>query len=218
MGHLYGERLHRVYEIAPPRVRQYLEAEIQYVIHEIAGVHSVLELGCGYGRVLKAVQPHVEEVIGIDTSLKTLAYGRTYLSGVPVQLLGMDASELGFTSRVVDAVLCIQNGLSAFHVDSNKVITEAIRVTRPGGLLLFSSYSPNFWDHRLEWFRLQSREGLVGEIDDSRTKVGKIVCKDGFTATVIGEKQFLKLFGRKEVKAEIVEIDGSSVFCRAEVL
>jgi ubiquinone/menaquinone biosynthesis C-methylase UbiE len=216
---LYGKGLKLCYDIAPPRIRQYLEAEIQYILGEIKGANLVLELGCGYGRVMKLVSSHVKTVIGIDTSEKTLVFGREYLSRrANCFLLGMDASRLGFKPDVFDAVVCVQNGLSAFRVDSRMVVREAIRVAHPGGSILFSSYSPKFWEHRLEWFRLQAKEGLIGEIDESRTKNGVIVCKDGLQLTFVGENQFKKLFTNERTDVTIVEVDESSVFCRVEVL
>jgi hypothetical protein len=48
--------------------------------------------------------------------------------------------------------------------------------------VLFSSYSPRFWDPRLEGCRIQAEHGVVGEIDEDATGNGVIVCKDGFTA------------------------------------
>ncbi|MDH4155856.1 MAG: class I SAM-dependent methyltransferase, partial [candidate division Zixibacteria bacterium] len=52
---LSSKRLRRVYEIAPPRVQQYLQAEIRFLTERLLPSHSVLELGCGYGRVLRDV-------------------------------------------------------------------------------------------------------------------------------------------------------------------
>ena len=72
-------------------------------------------------------------------------------------------------------------------------MTEAVRVTRDGGICLFSSYSDRFWDHRLEWFKIQSEKGLLGEIDWERTGNGIIVCKDGFEATTFSEDDFRTL-------------------------
>jgi len=216
---LYGKKLKRVYDIASPRIKQYLEAEIQYTAEEIDGMDLVIELGCGYGRVMKSVSSHVEHVVGIDTSGKTLEYGAKYLSGLSnCYLFQMNAVQLGFQSQVFDAVLCVQNGLSAFRVDSRTLVEEALRITRPGGLLLFSSYSPKFWNHRLEWFHLQAEEGLIGEIDENRTKEGVIVCKDGLRLTFVGEKQFTKLFTSEKTRVSTVEVDESSIFCRVEVL
>jgi SAM-dependent methyltransferase len=216
---LYGENLKRVYDIAPPPVKQYLEAELNYVSEQVRGMDTVIELGCWYGRVLKPLSSHVNTVIGIDTSFKTLKFGTDYLSDVAnCYLLQMDASRLGFASCTFDAVLCIQNGISAFRVDSHLLVKEALRITRPGGVLLFSSYSPKFWEHRLEWFRMQAHEGLIGEIDESRTGDGIIVCKDGLRLTFVGEKQFVTLFKTEKTTVSVAEVDESSVFCKVEVL
>lgn len=216
---LYGKALEKCYDIAPPRVKQYLAAEIQHIIEQVEGCHLVLELGCGYGRVMRPVSHHVDTVVGIDTSIYSLTYGQNYLSEVKNwYMLAMDASRLGFSRDTFDAVLCIQNGLSAFRVDSTLLVRESLRVTRPGGLLLYSSYSPKFWDHRLEWFHLQAQHGLIGEIDESRTGNGVIVCKDGLHLTYVTESQFVKLFSSKDTRVTTEEIDESSVFCRVEVL
>lgn len=216
---LHGEALKKCYDVAPPKVMQYLEAEIQYVIDHVSGLNLVLELGCGYGRVMKPVSGYVGAVVGIDTAEKTLAFGKHYLSELSnCYLLNMDASQLGFSPEAFDAVFCIQNGMSAFHVDSKTLVKEAINVTRPGGLVLFSSYSPKFWEHRLEWFRLQAKEGLIGEIDELKTKDGIIVCKDGLRLTYVKESQFQKLFTSEKTRVSVTEVDESSVFCTVEVV
>jgi 2-polyprenyl-6-hydroxyphenyl methylase/3-demethylubiquinone-9 3-methyltransferase len=215
---LYGEKLKRVYDVAPPRVQQYLTAEIQYVLNQIKGMDTVVELGCGYGRVMKPLSSHVSCMVGIDTSGETLARARDYLSGLDCHLFQMDAAKLGFHTNVFDAVICVQNGISAFHVDSTILVKEAVRVTRSGGLVLFSSYSPRFWEHRLQWFRIQAELELIGEIDEQRTGNGIIVCKDGLTLTFVGKSQFRKLFSSKRTYMSVEEVDQSSIFARVEVL
>jgi 2-polyprenyl-6-hydroxyphenyl methylase/3-demethylubiquinone-9 3-methyltransferase len=125
----------------------------------------------------------------------------------------MDAGRLGFRDGAFDRVVCIQNGISAFHVDARALVRESLRVTRPGGIALFSSYSEAFWKHRLEWFVLQAEAGLVGEIDWERTCEGTIVCTDGFTATTMGARRFAALVEELGTSARIVEVDSSSVFC-----
>src|SRR4030067_365892 len=117
---LSAERLRRCYEIAPQRVKQYLEAELTFVLDRISPSNLVLELGCGYGRLIPAL-------------------------------------------------------------------------AKQGGTILFSSYSDKFWKYCLEWFKRQSEEGLVGEIDFDKTRDGVIVCKDGFTASTVGRERFVEL-------------------------
>ena len=59
--HLSANRLKRVYDLAPARVRRYLDAEITHVISHLNDSHLVLELGCGYGRVLAQLAQHARE-------------------------------------------------------------------------------------------------------------------------------------------------------------
>lgn len=211
---LAAERLRKVYDLAPPRVRQYLEAEMNFVLDRIRPGDRVLELGCGYGRVLLRLVSKAQCVVGIDTSLDSLLLAHDMLRETPdVFLAQMNAVNLGFRDRMFDVVVCIQNGISAFHIDQRELICESIRVTRPGGTVLFSSYSGKFWDDRLAWFRLQSEAGLLGEINSEKTCDGTIVCRDGFTATTIRPEDFTLLTAGLGVSSRIIEVDNSSLFC-----
>jgi 2-polyprenyl-6-hydroxyphenyl methylase/3-demethylubiquinone-9 3-methyltransferase len=211
---LSAERLMRVYELAPPEVQRYLAAEIEFVRQRIHRSDRVLELGCGYGRVLKELAPCAAAAVGIDTSFASLQMGRGFLNGCDnCSLLQMNAVAPGFKSRQFDIVVCIQNGISAFHVDQPDLISQAVAVTRPGGRVLFSSYSDRFWPYRLEWFRIQAAHGLLGEIDENATANGVIVCKDGFRATTVGPAEFKAMTATLKLSADIAEVAESAVFC-----
>jgi len=212
---LSASKLFKCYEIAPSRIKQYLDTEIQFVITNVRGADLVLELGCGYGRVLKTVSPFVSMIIGNDISRGSLELAKSYMEPCKnYRLLQMNASNMSFSPCVFDAVFCIQNGISAFGVDKKRLIAESIRVTKSDGVILFSSYSPKIWADRLDWFRKQSQIGLLGEIDEEKTGGGTIVCKDGFKATTINGSQFTELFREFELDASVIEVDESSIFCK----
>jgi len=238
--HYYKEKLsalnlRRCYEVAPPRVKEYLSREIDHLIENINPGDSVLELGCGYGRIIAALARKARQVTGIDTSLSSLVLAKEsfqQFSSVPStdepsrrkaipgqsseprpSLLGMNAVKLAFRDDIFDVVICAQNGISSFHVDREHLITESLRVVKKGGKALFSSYSEKFWDHRLAWFQRQAEEGLLGEIDYTKTRNGYIECKDGFTASTVGADEFRVLTSQVEGCVTIVEIDDSSLFC-----
>ena len=215
---LSAERLRKCYQIAPPRIRQYLEAETTHVADRIRPSDVVLELGCGYGRVVERLADGAGMVVGVDTSESSLRLAREYLAGKDnCRLLQMNAVAMGFCDQAFDMVACIQNGVSAFNVDQRALIGECIRVTRPGGRVLLSSYSERFWRDRLEWFQLQADHGLLGEIDPARTGNGVIVCKDGFTATTVSRNDLLSLTSGFHVRTHIEEVDESSLFCEIMV-
>jgi 2-polyprenyl-6-hydroxyphenyl methylase/3-demethylubiquinone-9 3-methyltransferase len=211
---LAAERLRACYDLAPPRVKAYLEAEIEFVLAKTAPSMVALELGCGYGRVLVRLLPRVRRALGIDTSPSSLRMALEYLGRKPeVWLACMDSVQLGLRDRAFDLTICVQNGICAFAVDQQQLFREAMRVTRPGGLVMFSSYAPQFWQHRLEWFEIQSQHHLIGEIDYRATGNGTIVCKDGFRATTAEKATFEKLAASLRVSPCITEVDGSSLFC-----
>ena len=211
---LAAERLQKVYDLAHEPVRRYLAAEIAHVQDRLPESGRVLELGCGYGRVLKDLASRAECLVGVDTSHASLCLARDYLAECPdVLLVQMDAVRLGFAPSTFDVVCCVQNGISAFQVDQRALLAAAVGVTRPGGRVLFSSYTDAFWEHRLAWFRLQAAHGLLGEIDEAATGRGVIVCKDGFRATTVSPDRFRILVQGLGRRATVEVVDGSSVFC-----
>lgn len=211
---LSGERLRRCYELAPERVNQYLEQEILHALEHLRRGDRVLELGCGYGRIMGRLTSVASRVVGIDTAPESLEQGRRLHRGDDrLEFLCMDAIDLRFPDGSFDAVLCLQNGICAFGVDQVRLIEEALRVVRPGGIILLSSYSDRFWSDRLAWFELQAEEGLVGRIDRAASTNGVIACEDGFRAGRMTPDQFHALCAMVGVEAQVCEVDGSSVFC-----
>ncbi len=215
---LSGHRLRRCYELATPRIVQYLRAEIDHVRSRLSPGDEVLELGCGYGRVLSELTGDAGRLVGIDTAVESLRLARQTMSpGMACQYFDMDASAMSFRDDQFDVVLCLQNGIAAFCVDREQLVREAVRVCRPGGRVIFSSYAKGFWDHRLEWFELQAAHGLIGTIDREATREGVIVCYDGFEAGYVRAEDFRQLWQQLGLVPEINEVDGSATFCESVV-
>jgi len=215
---LAAERLRECYDVAPPRVRRYLEAEIAFVVGRTAPGAAVLELGCGYGRVLRRLAGAARLAVGVDTSRPSLKLAGERMGGLPaLRLAAMDAAALGLRDGAFDLTVCVQNGISAFAGDRRRLFAEAVRATRPGGTVLFSSYAAGFWPHRLEWFERQAERGLIGPLDRAATRDGVIVCTDGFRATTVGPEEFEALAAGIGLRARVFEVDGSSLFCEVAV-
>lgn len=208
---LNSQKLFQVYDTALPRVRQYLEAEIDFVRQHLTGKERVLELGAGYGRIVRALAPRCAHIVGMDISPDSVRLGEAYLKDFPnAEMVVMDVHRMCFDAPF-DVVLCLQNGLSAMRADGNTV-EKILRVLAPGGTAFFSTYSAGFWDHRLAWFREQADKGLLGELDMERTRDGVIVCRDGFRATTQTPEDFAAIGRQSGCPYEITLVDESSLF------
>lgn len=211
---LSGERLRRCYEVAPDRVRQYLEAEILHALWHLRPADQVLELGCGYGRIMERLARVARRVVGIDTASESLELGRRLSQDDDrCEFLCMDAIDLQFSDCTFDVVLCLQNGICAFGIDQVRLLEEALRVTRPGGIVMLSSYSHRFWSDRLAWFEVQAAEGLLGRVDRVASTNGVIACEDGFRAGQMTPDGFRTLCRTIGIEPRVCEVDDSSVFC-----
>ena len=74
MGNYYLEsmnaiKLYSVYQTEIERVKQYLDSEIEFVRSQLPPDSIVLEMGAGYGRVMKRLSPSVKFIYGLDLSL-----------------------------------------------------------------------------------------------------------------------------------------------------
>ncbi|MFA4852621.1 MAG: class I SAM-dependent methyltransferase [Bacteroidales bacterium] len=142
---LNAKRLQKCYAIAPKRVKQFLKAEITFVLDRTNADDIVLDLGCGYGRVSARLLKKAKSVAGIDISKENIQLAEKFVGNAKnCKFYEMDAIDLKFNDGVFDFVICIQNGISAFKVDPESLLKEAIRVTRRKGIILFSSYSEKF--------------------------------------------------------------------------
>lgn len=208
---LNSQSLFQVYDTEIPRVRQYLSAEIARVRGALTGKERVLELGAGYGRIVRELAPHCAEIVGIDISEKSVELGREYVAQFPnAQMLTMDVHALSFP-QPFDVILCLQNGLSAMRATPEDV-RRILDTLADGGTAYFSSYNGAFWETRVAWFQEQAAKGLLGELDMEQTRDGVIVCKDGFRATTQTPEDFARLGDAMGYPYQIEEVDSSSLF------
>lgn len=208
---LNSKKLFQVYETKIPRVKQYLQAEIDFVKENLSNTQSVLELGAGYGRIIRELAPCCGSIVGIDISEESVELGKEYLKDYyNASIVAMDVHRIEFP-KPFDVILCLQNGLSAMRADST-VIHKILDNVAPGGTAYFSSYSTKFWDFRLKWFEEQASKELLGGIDYNKTKNGVIICKGGFEATTHSPEDFEKIGQELGYPYQVQEVDESSVF------
>jgi ubiquinone/menaquinone biosynthesis C-methylase UbiE len=121
----------------------------------------VLEVGCGTGHWLRLFGDRGSRVMGLDASAQMLARAKTQARRTAL-VQGL-AEHLPWTSESFDRVFCI----NAFHHFQDKVafLSEAMRVLRPGGLMMTVGLDPHAGVDR--WYIYEYFENAL-EIDRRR--------------------------------------------------
>lgn len=98
---------------------------------------SLLDVGCGSGRFLLALGQQTIRAVGIDRDAAMLNFARSHTPAemaLRVEWVEGDAAVLPFPDETFDLV--IENTLLCFCNDPASVISEMVRVCRPGGKIL----------------------------------------------------------------------------------
>jgi SAM-dependent methyltransferase len=127
----------------PERLR---EADA-HLLGEVAG-RRVLEIGAGSAQCSRWLAAQGAEVVATDLSGAMLATGaaidRRSGAGRVLPLVQCDGRSLPFADESFDIVFTAY-GVVPFVADPEVVLTEAARVLRPGGRLVFSTTHPIRW-------------------------------------------------------------------------
>jgi SAM-dependent methyltransferase len=101
----------------------------------LTGRRRILDVGCADGYVTAEIAAKTRgEVVGIDISEERIARGRVDRPGITFQKA--DAHDLPFERATFDAV--ITNFTLMWTKDADRVLEEAWRVLKPGGVFLAS--------------------------------------------------------------------------------
>jgi ArsR family transcriptional regulator len=123
------------------------------------GIHDLLDLGTGTGRILELVADRVERAVGVDLSREMLAIARANLERAPrrnLQVRQGDMYQLPWPAASFDVVTVHQ--VLHFADDPADALAEAARVLRPGGRLVVIDFAP----HDLERLRLEHAHRWLG--------------------------------------------------------
>jgi SAM-dependent methyltransferase len=105
---------------------------------------KILDAPCGYGRISKVLARIGYDVTGVDISEKFIDIARTECK--QCKFMVADLRELPFENESFDVVLNIFTSFGYFDTDeeNEKVIKEASRVLRIGGLFILELINGNY--------------------------------------------------------------------------
>jgi SAM-dependent methyltransferase len=106
---------------------------------------SVLEVGCGTGRITRELIRRGVRVSACDVNALAVESLRASLRPGPQTVIDVaDARQLPYNPDSFDAVVFSFNGLDFIYptADRFRAVAEIARVLRPGGVFIFSSHNP----------------------------------------------------------------------------
>lgn len=99
--------------------------------------HTVLDVGCGTGIFTRIFSSKSLSVAAIDESEKMLSQAKSKSELADVEFLNANAENLPFSDAYFDRVLCAF--MLEFASNPKKVVTEMIRVLKPGGIMVITT-------------------------------------------------------------------------------
>jgi 2-polyprenyl-6-hydroxyphenyl methylase/3-demethylubiquinone-9 3-methyltransferase len=128
------------------------------------GSHSVLDIGCGAGFLVRDLEKSGHRVTGIDLSAASLDTARRFHPDSNANLICMSAHDLDrFAPASFDAV-CAMDFLE--HIENpEKIVNAVARVLKPRGLFFFHTFNRNWLSWLIvikgvEWFVRNTPERL----------------------------------------------------------
>jgi ubiquinone/menaquinone biosynthesis C-methylase UbiE len=150
---------------------------------------TILDAGCGYGRLMKKFSEYAEEVVGVDISGEMLKEAKKYL-GDHSRLYKGSITNLPFENRSFDIVICDRVLMHLTELDMKTALLEFKRVLKPDGTILFSVPHQLSWLYSVKSFvfsvytillKATGRVKIIYPRGFNEVKLTKILDEVGFT-------------------------------------
>lgn len=161
-----------------PDYQKYLALETKYILSRCVPSDTVLEVGCGSGRLLEILAHKVKRIVGVDNSSIQITRARERTSHLPkIEIYQQDGKALEFHDNYFDVSCMTFNTLGSFGNDKTKALEQLCRVTKR--TVLVGVYSEDATPYQLEFYR-KVGFGEVTKIDENITSVRNV---NGITIT-----------------------------------
>jgi 2-polyprenyl-6-hydroxyphenyl methylase/3-demethylubiquinone-9 3-methyltransferase len=197
-------------KVCPPLINDWVQKETLWLQKNIKRGSIVLDVGCGWGRDLKAIAKIVKKGIGIDNDSEIIKEAKGNLSKFKnIELFVENAKKTHFNDNTFDYVLCLGNTFGNFGRDKYKILKEMKRVAKNNGEIILSVYSEKALSERIKGYKK-----LVLKIKKI-TKEGTVYTKEGFILEQFSKRKIKEIFKKAGLNAKIIELNPISYICEA---
>ncbi|MDM8549825.1 class I SAM-dependent methyltransferase [Desulfobacterales bacterium HSG2] len=137
-------------------IKEYMKAEERFIIERIAGSESVLDIGCGAGRYLQLLAPHVQKIVGIDYAEQMVAMAESVVADLPnVSVINCSAEEITtHVNGTFEVALLAWNTIGNIQQKSHSLVFQNL-AQMVGKHIFISSYrlGKEVLEERLKYYK-----------------------------------------------------------------
>jgi ubiquinone/menaquinone biosynthesis C-methylase UbiE len=204
--HIFYESPHFECLDIPKPLLEYLSAEEGKLKNSVFG-GSVLDLGCGNGRVTNLLSNVSNKVTGVDFSDHLRSQAKINLRDKSdIELYLEDAKSMHFKDASFDYVVMAWNTFGNLYFSRDRILQESLRVLKPDGKLFLSVFSENVLQPYFEMLE-KSRLNVV-HYDENY-----VFLKEGLVSERFSESKLEHIFKKAKVKSNITKLTEISYWC-----
>lgn len=129
------------------------DKEKELLLKHVTKDSVFLDIGCGLGRILKDLAPHVKKVIGLDNDPEAIEKSKENIKEFDnVNVILGDAESLEFEDKSFDFVGILGGTISNLGNSAKKVFSEVKRTLKDEGLFFCSSWNEDALEERLKFY------------------------------------------------------------------
>lgn len=185
----------------PPKlIQEFLDGEINFLKSYIKDKKDILEVGCGYGRLIKVLAPKSKKITGIDFSEPLLMRAKKNLSKTKnAKLLLMDGKKIDLPQNSYDYVLCLDSSFGNMPGIELRVIKQMKKICKKDGEIIISVFSQNAKKAQIQNYK---RIGLKNITNNGKA----IHTAEGFYSRRFSKKDLKEIFASVGLKCKITKI------------
>jgi len=181
----------RVVTDGPAPIQEFLDEELRFLKNHIQDHRDILEIGCGYGRLIKELAPKARAIAGVDYSHTLLEKARQELRNHHNVALYLQHAEEFMPKSKFDYVICMDATFGNMPGIEQQVLHNMYDACKSSGEVILSVFSEQARDAQIANYK---RIGLTGITD-----LGN--------AITTAEGMYSRRFSKKEL-TELMQVVG----------
>jgi SAM-dependent methyltransferase len=196
----HDDFIFRCQQLATPPILKLMQAEADFLRAMLETADSVLDIGCGSGRILEALAGRTGVLAGIDLVYANLGHSRRRVPEREMLLVQGDALRMPFPDAAFAVSTVMINTLGNFGKEQVRLLKEMRRVSR---LVVAGCYSTAAAAAQREWYAVMHEHGYLGTVDEARSTPYLCVTSDGYHSERFDEARLTALFSAAGLRADV---------------